>query len=207
MIPPASRLLLVRHAPTAATRSAAFSDDEELDASGTAAAATLAGLRADRVVLAPARCCRQTAAAAGWASDTVDPRWAELDFGDWAGRTIDDVATQAPGALAAWQADPLVVAPPGGETLAQLTARVLPALAELHGLPGRTVVVSHSGPITLAVLHAVGAGPDRFWHVDVSPTSVTELVARRDGGWTLRRLSDDHLVHARPPASVTQTPA
>ena len=42
-----TRLLLVRHAPTAATRRAAFPADESLDDDGIARAATLAAAVAD----------------------------------------------------------------------------------------------------------------------------------------------------------------
>jgi broad specificity phosphatase PhoE len=163
----------------------------------------LAGLRVERVVVAPARRCTATATAAGWKVDSVDTAWAELNFGDWAGGAFEDVARVAPAALAAWQADPLRTAPPNGETLAALAARVLPALDALHDRAERTVVVTHAAPIKLAVLHAVGAAPDRLWHVDIAPSSITELGAPR------RRLDTAPVVRRRPPgreAAGSQTP-
>ncbi len=181
-----SRVLLVRHAPTTATRDAAFPADEPLDPHGQAATLTLRGLRADHVLASPLRRCRETVEGAGWRLGGLDPRWAELDFGTWAGRSYDEVARDDPDALAAWQADPVATPPPDGETLQALADRTIDAVADLHDRPGTTAVVTSGGPIKVAVLHALGAPLDRLWNVDVAPLSVTELRPRPDGGWTLR---------------------
>ena len=74
------RLVLVRHAPTASTRAAAFPrDDEGLDAGGRAAAAALVLPRGD-ALCSPARRCLETAEAAGLAP-VLEPALAECDFG------------------------------------------------------------------------------------------------------------------------------
>lgn len=190
-----TRLLLVRHAPTATTRRSGFPADEELDPPGTRDADALARVRVDRVVSSPSRRCVQTARATGWPDPEVDARWAELDFGSWGGRTFDEVVADAPDLLRRWQADPMGTAPPDGERLAQLAERVASALDDLGDRSGRVAVVTHAGPIRVAVLLAVGAPVTRLWHVDVAPTSVTELVLRPDGGWRLARLSDTAHLH------------
>lgn len=194
-----TRLLLVRHAPTATTRRSGFPADEELDPAGRRDAGRLADVRVDRVVTSPARRCRQTAEAAGWPNATAEARWWEFHFGAWSGRTFADVVADDPDRLAAWQADPTTTAPPDGETLAALAERVAAALEDLADRPGRVAVVTHGGPIRVAVLLALGAPVTRLWHVDVAPTSITELVARPDGGWRLARLSDT--AHLRPLAT------
>ena len=197
-----TRLLLVRHAPTAVTRRSGFPADEELDTAGRRDAARLAEVRIDGVVSSPARRCRQTAHAAGWPDPDIDPRWAELDFGEWAGQAFDDVVARHPDHLLAWQSDPVATAPPAGETLAALADRVAAALDGLARRPGRVAVTTHGGPIRVAVLLALGAPVTRLWHVDVAPASVTELVARPDGGWRLARLSDTaHLPRPAPRGS------
>lgn len=180
-----SRVLFVRHASTPATREAAFPADEPLDVHGRAAARCLHGLAPDHVVVSPLQRCRQTAEMAGWAVDRVDPRWAELDFGAWAGHAYGEVAATAADALAAWQADPVHVPPPGGETVTELAARVVDGLDDLHDRPGTTVVVTSGGPIKVLVLHALAAPLAALWNVEVAPVSVTELRAGPDGRWTL----------------------
>lgn len=199
MTPAGTRLLLVRHAPTATTRRSGFPADEELDPAGRRDAARLAPIRVDRVVTSPARRCRQTAEAAGWPNATADARWWELDFGTWSDRAFADVVATDSDRLAAWQADPTTAAPPGGETLGTLADRVAAALEDLADVHGRVAVVTHGGPIRVAVLLALGAPVTRLWHVDVTPTSVTELVARPDGGWRLARLNET--AHLRPLAT------
>jgi broad specificity phosphatase PhoE len=185
-----ARILLVRHAPTPATRRHAFPCDEPLDDRGREAAARLAGhLGADRVVSSPALRCRETAAAVGLAAPVLDPRWAELDFGRWAGRTLDEVASSDPAGLEAWLRDPSV-APPGGESLPAVRERVTAAMTELAAGGGTTVVVTSGGPVKIAVLTALAAPSASLWNVDVAPCSVTTLHARPDGGWTLRSLNE-----------------
>lgn len=185
-----TRLLLVRHAPTPATRRHAFPLDEPLDDRGRDAAARLAGwLVGDRLVTSPARRCQQTAAAAGLCTTDVDPRWSELDFGRWAGHSLDEIATTDPTGLEGWLRDP-TTRPGGGEPLAALRRRVTAAMAELATAGGTTVVVTSGGPIKVAVLSALGAPLSNLWNVDVAPCSVTRLHARPDGGWTLRSMND-----------------
>ena len=100
-------LVLVRHAPTSATRAAAFPADEELDERGRELAAGLAAAlpRRSELITSPARRCRQTAEAAGLAA-AVDERIAECDFGTWAGRSLADVNADEPAAVQSWMLDP-----------------------------------------------------------------------------------------------------
>src|SRR5439155_1311604 len=53
-----------------------------------------------------------------------EPRLRELHFGAWEGLNYAQIQQADPTALAAWEANPEQVAPPGGETLADLQARV-----------------------------------------------------------------------------------
>jgi broad specificity phosphatase PhoE len=65
----------------------------------------------------------------------IDPRLIELSYGDWEGTLQDDVATQDPDGTAARRVDPFRWRPSGGESYADLFARVT----------GDCVVVSHGG--------------------------------------------------------------
>jgi broad specificity phosphatase PhoE len=182
------RLLLVRHAATAATRAAGFPLDEPLDERGHAAAVALAPsfTRVREALCSPALRCRQTAAAAELPAQ-VEPAIAECDFGTWAGRTLADVHGSDPEGAVAWMTDP-GACPHGGESLTDLEARVgrwLDAQAEGDG---RAVAVTHAGVIRVAVVRALGAPIESFWRIDVAPLTVTELHAR-DGRWTVTRVN------------------
>jgi broad specificity phosphatase PhoE len=176
------RLLLVRHASTSATRSAAFPRDEALDDLGRRAAAALRDLvpDADELACSPALRCRQTAEAAGL-RPRLDERLSECDFGRWAGASLAELD---PADTEAWLSDP-DAAPHGGETLRGFAARVATWLEEQSS--GSTTVITHAGVIRAAVVHALAAPLTAFWRIDVAPLSITELRGY-DGTWTLARL-------------------
>jgi broad specificity phosphatase PhoE len=178
-------VLLVRHAPSEATRAFRFPADEPLDERGRGDARSLDGaLRAVEAVTSPAARCRETAQLAGFPDARSDAGFAELDFGDWAGRDPHEVGRATPRALESWYRNP-ASAPPGGERIEELAARVRTALQRLRD-GRRTVVFTHGGPIKVGVLTALGAPLTAVWNLDIAPCSVTELHARPGGGWTLR---------------------
>ncbi len=75
---------------------------------------------------------------------TTDARLAEITFGVWQGRTWSELRADAAivREVAARDADPFNYRPDGGESYADLTARVL---AWFHCVRRDTVVVSHGG--------------------------------------------------------------
>ncbi|MFA7762026.1 histidine phosphatase family protein [Streptomyces sp. NPDC048723] len=104
-----------------------------------------------------------------------------LATGEWAGRTLDEVADRDPAAVHAWLSDPGYV-PPGGESVDALITRVG---AELAGLAGGTHrVVVEQAVVRAAVVHALELPAAAFWRLDVRPESVTTLTGRA-GRWNL----------------------
>lgn len=79
----------------------------------------------------------------------VDPRWQELDFGEWEGRPWSTLPRDA---LDAWSRDVAGYTMPGGESFLDLIARVRDALAMLDA---PHVIVAHAGTIR-AALHLAG---------------------------------------------------
>jgi broad specificity phosphatase PhoE len=181
------RLLLVRHAPTPATRSFTFPTDEALDDRGREAAADLGAALPSGfgVVSSPARRCRQTAAYAGLAEPAVDPGLRECDFGSWAGRTLDELATTEADGVRAWMTEP-DARPHGGESLAAFAGRVARWLDGQAEQDGGVVAITHGGVVKAAVVHALGAPIDAFWRIDAAPLAITELHAH-DRRWVLTR--------------------
>lgn len=183
------RLLLVRHAPTSATRASAFPVDEPLDERGRAAAAALriqlpTGFD---VLCSPAARCRQTAEAARLTSPALEPELSECDFGSWAGRTTEDVWDSDAAAMTSWMTDP-AARPHGGESLAAFSTRIGAWLDGQVTRDGSAVAITHGGVVKAAVVHALGAPLDAFWRIDATPLRVTELHAH-DGRWTVARVN------------------
>ena len=97
----------------------------------------------------------QTAELLGLGGAPTDQRWREIDIGDWAGHTLDELDRAD---VAAWQRGEL--APPNAETFAELQARVAAAVDELLGED--VIVVTHGGCVRAATAHLTGADPRRL---------------------------------------------
>lgn len=135
------RLYLIRHPRPAVAPGICYGrSDLPLAEDAAACAAGLASLLPAGLPLysSPATRCRLLAEALHRAP-IFDERLLELDFGDW---EMKDWATIGRAAVDAWAADPFGFAPPGGESVAALRARVAAFLAELRGT---AVLVSHGG--------------------------------------------------------------
>lgn len=183
-----TRLLLVAHAATAATRRAAFPLDEPIEPAARESAVRLAPRlgRSERAYAAPEERTRDTAAALGLAPET-QLLLADIDLGRWKGRSFDEMLAEGPDAIAAWTSDP-ASRPHGGESVEELIARVRPWLDHQREEGGRVVAVTHPAVIRAAVVIALGAPPASFWRIDAGPLTRTEL--RGDGRrWTLRAMA------------------
>lgn len=115
----------------------------------------------------------EVAAALGGVRVEVDERFAELDYGEFEGLP--------PGALPAetwgrWRTDPHF-RPRGGETLAEVHARVRRACLDLvpRAGAGLVVVVSHVSPIKAAVAWALGLGPETSWRLSLAVASLSAI--------------------------------
>jgi broad specificity phosphatase PhoE len=170
-------LIVVRHGRTEANASGLLLGrrlDPGLDDLGRAQAAALGAtlVGAARVVCSPLRRARDTAAALGLPVE-VDDRWAEMDYGELDGTPIAEVPAET---WARWRAD-VDHAPPGGESIAALGARVRAACDEIaaDAADRDVVVVTHVSPLKAAVAWALGVPDDVAWRMFVAPASVTRI--------------------------------
>jgi probable phosphoglycerate mutase len=91
----------------------------------------------------------------------VDARLAEIAFGDWEGLTYEDVLARDGDVVAKREGDKWGFLPPGGESYAQVTARVGAWYDEL----GRdAVVAAHGGTARALLAHLAIAPPDDATH-------------------------------------------
>ncbi len=175
------RLLLVRHGETTWNAGRRLQGDTDVPLSETgrrqasALAATVAAHRPGMLVCSPLSRTRETAARLGHppAPADLDPRWAEAHLGDWSGRLAADLRAEGPD-YDRWRAGRH--RPPSGESLDDLAARVLPALADLRtrtGDRGTALVVTHGGPIRAVLRALLSLEPARI--VPAAPASLTVL--------------------------------
>ena len=188
-------LVLVRHGRTALTESHKISggdgDDPELSTAGradaSAASTVIAQLGKEgrwkhippvsAVVSSPMNRTRETAeiiAAPLGLAVGLNENLREIGFGDWDGMTNEEVASQSPNELLAWQGS-YTVSPPNGESLEVFDVRINRARQQIVAeYSGKTVVaVAHVMPIRGFIKWALDAGESAYWRPQVAPCSIT----------------------------------
>jgi ribonuclease H / adenosylcobalamin/alpha-ribazole phosphatase len=195
-----ARFVLVRHGATVHSPEHRLSgrNDLPLSETGQQQAQALAerGFGDDvvAVVSSPLPRARQTAeviaAALGLELLVVDGL-AEMDFGDWEGRTIAEVRGDDPSAVDAWTADPRVAAP-GGESFDDVGRRVRRARDEIlaRHRHGTVVVVSHVTPIKWLITSALDAPTSALFRIHLDTASVSRVDYFPDGNCSLALLND-----------------
>jgi broad specificity phosphatase PhoE len=191
---------LLRHGQTEHTPERRFSGRNDLPLSRTgrveaeAAAERVKGLGIEVVLASPLRRTRETAevvAAALGVPVTFDEDLVELDFGDLEGLTFDEARAKHP--LAARRfLDGVTVAAPGGESIADVGARVARARRRiLSEHAGRTVlVVSHVTPIKLMLAAGLGVGDEVVHRVFLDAASLSSVAWSSDGRASVRLVND-----------------
>ncbi len=106
-----------------------------------------------------------------WNNARPDARLRELNFGDFEGRTFDDNRVMFGDVFSTWLSAPGVNRPPGGETIAELQARVLDWLSTVQ--PGTTIVFAHGGVLRALLSWASGVTMD--WSLSIPPTAAVWL--------------------------------
>jgi broad specificity phosphatase PhoE len=154
-------------------------------------AAALDAVPFDRIVATPLSRSLDTALVIGHRRkmpvDVVDDL-IEIDVGDRAGATFDEVA-----GLPGWKDDGFV-AWPNGETLEQVLERALRALRRIHreSEGGTVLVIGHGGVTRILVSHFLGILPK----LDRSPatnTNVTVIVTDGETGRVERLFESAHI--------------
>ena len=187
-------LLLVRHGQTEWSRSGRYQGrcDPPLIGEGRAQAVQI-GMRARgqgvrSILSSPLRRARETAAIVaatlGLDAPRVDPRLIELAYGAWEGLTQAEVRACWPDQLRQWKRAPDTAALPGGESLADLRQRLQQFLQdpEWAAHDGGVLIVSHAGPIRIALLEAAGMSLGMFRKIPVATGSLHALTLHRRHG-------------------------
>jgi len=116
-----------------------------------------------RILSSPLSRCLKLAEAIGSARGQaveVEQNLIEMDFGAWENRAWDNIPRAE---VDAWVSDFHNSKPHGGESVAELGARVQSALNAVMSGPVPVLAVTHSGVIRAAL---AAAGDPKGWHVD-----------------------------------------
>lgn len=136
-----------------------------------------------RVISSPLQRCRALAEALASEVET-ERRLLEINFGDWEGRSWEEIPRWQ---LDAWAAAPFEHVPPGGESAAAMAVRVIAFAADLVPAANTTattdradleqVLVAHQGPLRVLLAHWLDL-PRASWlkfHLDFATASCIEL--------------------------------
>ena len=181
-------VILLRHGRSTSNTAgilAGRSEGVDLDDKGREQAAGLIDRIGDMpiraVVTSPLLRCRRTVeplAESLCLEPLIDERIAEVDYGEWTGRKIGDLAKEALWRVV--QAHPSAAVFPGGEGLAQVQVRAVAAvrehdrrLADEHGGDALWVACTHGDVIKAVIADAYGMHLDGFQRVTADPGSVS----------------------------------
>jgi probable phosphomutase (TIGR03848 family) len=183
-------VLLIRHGRTAANTAGVLvgrSSGVELDETGVKQAAELAtrlsGVPLRAIVTSPLRRCRQTAqpllaAQSNSCSFAVEQGLVECGYGEWTGKSLRELSKDK-----LWrtvQQQPSAVRFPGGESMAEMSARSIAAarawdarIEAEHGPEAVWAAVSHGDVIKAIIADALGLHLDSFQRIVVDPASIS----------------------------------
>lgn len=110
----------------------------------------------------------------------------EIDFGAWTGKPFEELHDDP--AWARWNAARAMARPPGGESMVEVQARLrrwLDRVRLVHP-EQRVAAVGHADPIKALVGHVLGFSMDQHDRLEVSPGSISVIVA---GDWGAKVMS------------------
>jgi broad specificity phosphatase PhoE len=193
-------LLCVRHGQTAWNADKRFQGhtDVALDDEGRAQAQALAGLLAgERIDVAVssdlARAVETARIVLGPRPVTLrlDPDWREMQFGAWEGLTWEQIRAANPHLDTAAHTSVKAYTPGGGETFAELCARIGRAVERVVAETpddGVALVGTHAGPLHALLEVLLGESERAALQVRFLTASITRF-RRTNGVWTLARLN------------------
>ncbi|HZG81166.1 MAG TPA: alpha-ribazole phosphatase [Brevibacillus sp.] len=115
----------------------------------------------------------------------------ELSFGEWELLTYDEIVQKNEEEVKKWHKDPLLVSPPGGESLQQLGERVdswLQEIVEMHAGEEALVIVTHGGVIRWFQSAWLTQDKSHYWQVE-GLRHGTAMLTEWDGQrWTYQPL-------------------
>ena len=120
----------------------------------------------------------------------LDAALRERSFGDWEGKSFEEINTLVREAEDKQKVSAFDVVPPGGESFRMVWRRVQPIAEELFRERRHIAVVSHGAACALLLAQLVRGSIETSRAFRFGNTSVTELSRRPDGLFLMHRYND-----------------
>ena len=119
-----------------------------------------------------------------------EPRFIEIDFGEWEGRTANELAREDARQVQRFLADPLNNTPRGAETLYEFEARIIGAWNDvLQQHAGRHVLlIGHAGMMRMIMRHVLDMPLERMFRIQVANAAITRIRVEGTGNNAFPRL-------------------
>jgi alpha-ribazole phosphatase len=148
----------------------------------------VAGRSWDAIVSSPLRRCAEFAQALArelGVACRLEPELREMSFGAWEGRSASELMQIDAERLRLFWSNPGIHAPPGGETIPGLQARVMAAWRRLVTASNgeRVLVVTHSGPIRVLRAAQSATALSALLSIEVPYASLLGMECRPDGSF------------------------
>ena len=120
----------------------------------------------------------------------AEPRLMEIGFGEWEGRSAEELMAEDQPRLVRFWSDPLNNTPPGAETLHEFEQRVIAAWDELlqQHAGEHLLVVGHAGMIRMIVRHVLAMPLENMFRLRVELAGFTRIEVETYEGQQLPRL-------------------
>jgi len=124
----------------------------------------------------------------------LEPRFKEIGFGDWEGKTAAEIQTAMPGALEAFWRDPVNEKPSGAEPLVDFQKRIESAWARLLAEhKGKNIlIVCHAGVIRMSMQYILGMPIEYVFRIHVANASITRMQIDHDSAKNYPQLIFHH---------------
>ncbi|MCW9023893.1 MAG: alpha-ribazole phosphatase family protein [Gammaproteobacteria bacterium] len=112
-----------------------------------------------------------------------EPRFMEIGFGEWEGRTASELLEEDSQRLYQFWSNPLNNTPPGAETLPDFESRVIAAWNDvINKFSGQHVLlVGHAGMIRMIMRHVLDMPLDRMFRIKVELAGITRIKIEGSG--------------------------
>ena len=133
-----------------------------------------------QVISSPLQRCAKFSAS--WSNNqnlthSLNKSFQEMHFGDWEGKTADEISAKDPAALKEFWQDPNKFAPKNSELLSDFRQRILDAWCNLiHDHHGEHILlVSHGGPIRMILSHILEIPEHAILRLEVPHASISRI--------------------------------
>lgn len=110
-------------------------------------------------------------------SVSVDERLKEVGFGEWEGKTPDELKRDRPEEYNAFYSDPVNNRPPGAEDLTGFIRRVIESYQYIneHYAGKHVLIVAHAGVMRAVIAHVLHAEPLGMYRIKVNNAGITRI--------------------------------